>query len=619
MAVAVAVLAILWAADLPTLLGVRVYTEQLIAAVLGLSLAIVFLRRPIRRAAPRPTAPWYDRLLAALALTAAVWLLVRIPVLSEDAFYHQTESLILGAILVVPVIEALRRAMGYSLLIVFGVFVAYGLLGDMIPGKLQGRPITVAELIPYVGLDTNAMLGAPLNIATTVVIVFVFLGRLLLLSGGSDFFTDLAAALLGRSRGGSAKIAVAASALFGSISGSAVSNVVSTGVITIPLMRNGGYPARTAAAIESVASTGGQLMPPIMGAAAFLMAEFLEIPYQDIVVAAILPALLFYAAVFIYTDLEAGRGNIRPVAENRIPRLRRVVTGGWYLTLPFAVLIAVLFAFNRPAATAALAGALTLGLLGLFLGYKGRRLTPRAFVDALSSTGFAVVDIVVITAVAGMIIGVLGRSGLDFGLGLVLLQLGGHSLMLLLVLTAIVCIVLGMGMPTTGVYLLLATLAAPPLIKLGVDPIAAHLFVLYFGMLSMITPPVAIAAFAAANLAGSSPMRTALTAVRFAWPAYVVPFLFVLSPTLILKGSVADVVQAMVTAIVGVWMVTAGLAGFQWRALSPALRVLFVIAGIALLIPADAFTAALYIEIAAVILAAALIGWDYTVARRASD
>lgn len=618
MAASIAFLAVLWAADLATVLRISVYTEQLLAVVLGLSLAIVYLRRPMRRGTVRLTAPWYDRLAALVAVAAGAWLLARFPVLTEDAFYHPVESLILAAMLVVLTVEALRRATGYSLLAVLGAFALYGLLGDFIPGKLQARPIEPDKLIAYLGLDTTAMLGAPLLIATTVVVVFVLLGRLLLLSGGSDFFTDLAAALLGRSRGGSAKIAVTASALFGSISGSAVSNVVSTGVITIPLMRNGGYSARTAGAIEAVASTGGQLMPPIMGAAAFLMAEFLQVPYRDIVVAAILPAFLFYAAVFIYTDFEAGRSGIRPLDPDRIPRLGRVLGRGWHLVLPFAVLIAVLFVFNRPAATAALAGVVTLGVLGLFFGYGGRRLSLRAMVEALGDTGFAVVDIVIICAAAGMIIGILDLSGLSFGLGLVLLQLGEHSLALLLILTAVVCIVLGMGMPTTGVYLLLATLAAPPLINLGIDPIAAHMFVLYFGMLSMITPPVAIAAFAAANLAGASPMATALTAVRFAWPAYVVPFLFVLSPTLLLDGATGDVIRATVTALAGVWMVTAGLAGFQWRPLSPLPRVLFVAVGAALLIPANAFAAVSYLDIAAILAMLALLSWEYAAVRRAA-
>jgi len=268
---------------------------------------LIFLLRPFRRGRARPSAPLPDQIIATASLGAGLWLAIRFPVLTEDAFYHPDEVLIIGLVLVPLTIEALRRATGPTLLIVVAVFILYGLYGDIFSGKLQARTMTAAELVRYVGLDSTAMLGRPIVIGVTIVTVFVLLGRLLLLSGGSDFFTDIAAALMGRSRGGSAKIAVTASAMFGSISGSAVSNVASTGVITIPLMQRGGYSARAAGAIEAVASTGGQLTPPIMGAAAFLMAEFLQAPYQDIVLAAILPALLFYVALFVHTDLAAAR------------------------------------------------------------------------------------------------------------------------------------------------------------------------------------------------------------------------------------------------------------------------------------------------------------------------
>ena len=260
-------------------------------------------------------------------------------------------------------------------------------------------------------------------------------------------------------------------------------------------MQRGGYSARAAGAIEAVASTGGQLTPPIMGAAAFLMAEFLQMPYQDIVLAAVIPALLFYVALFVHTDLEAARTGVTALEPDQIPAARKVLAGGWFLIVPFAVLIVVLFSLNQPAETAALAACGSLAAIALVFGYGARKLTPKAIVAALRDTGYAVVDIIVITAAAGIIIGILDRSGLSFGLGFVLVQFGENSLFLLLLLTAGVSILLGMGMPTTGVYFLLAALAAPPLIKLGVEPIAAHMYVLYFGMLSMITPPVAIAAF----------------------------------------------------------------------------------------------------------------------------
>ena len=599
LAALIAALAVAWAADLPRLAGLSsLYTEQMIAVVLGAANALIFLRRPFRRGRARPSAPLADRAIALASLAAGLWLAVRFPVLTEDAFYHPDEVLIIGLVLVPLTIEALRRATGLSLLLVVAVFILYGLYGDIFDGKLQARTMTAAEMVRYVGLDSTAMLGRPIVIGVTIVTVFVLLGRLLLLSGGSDFFTDIAAALMGRSRGGSAKIAVTASAMFGSISGSAVSNVASTGVITIPLMQRGGYSARAAGAIEAVASTGGQLTPPIMGAAAFLMAEFLQMPYQDIVLAAIIPALLFYIALFVHTDLEAARTGVTALEPDRIPSARRVLAGGWFLIVPFAVLIFVLFSLNQPAETAALAACASLAAIALFVGYGARRLTPAAILTAFRDTGYMVVDIVAITAAAGIIIGILDRSGLSFGLGFVLVQFGENSLFLLLLLTAGVSILLGMGMPTTGVYFLLAALAAPPLIALGVEPVAAHMYVLYFGMLSMITPPVAIAAFTAANLSGAGPMATAVSAVRFGWPAYVVPFLFVLSPTLLMQGDAAAILLAAATAALGVAAVTSALAGYALKPLGPAARLAIGLAGLGLLLPPESFAEAGWINLA---------------------
>ena len=609
LAALITALAVAWAADLPRLAGLSsLYTEQMIAVVLGAANALIFLRRPFRRGRARPKAPLADRAIAIASLAAGLWLAVRFPVLTEDAFYYPDEVLVIGLVLVPLTVEALRRATGVSLLLVVAVFILYGLYGDIFEGKLQARTMTAAEMVRYVGLDSTAMLGRPIVIGVTIVTVFVLLGRLLLLSGGSDFFTDIAAALMGRSRGGSAKIAVTASAMFGSISGSAVSNVASTGVITIPLMQRGGYSARAAGAIEAVASTGGQLTPPIMGAAAFLMAEFLQAPYQDIVLAAILPALLFYVALFVHTDLEAARTGVKALEPEQIPPARKVLAGGWFLIVPFAVLIVVLFSLNQPAETAALAACASLAAIALFVGYGARRLTPAAILTAFRDTGYMVVDIIAITAAAGIIIGILDRSGLSFGLGFVLVQFGENSLFLLLLLTAGVSILLGMGMPTTGVYFLLAALAAPPLIKLGVEPIAAHMYVLYFGMLSMITPPVAIAAFTAANLSGAGPMATALSAVRFGWPAYVVPFLFVLSPTLLMQGDAVSVLLAAATAVLGVAAVTSALAGYALKPLGPAARLAIGAAGLALLLPPEAFAEAGWINLAgAAVLALGLL------------
>lgn len=601
----IALIALGWAAELPYRLGFVLYSEQALSAILALSLALVFLGVSVRR--HKGVVPWHDWLAAALGLGAGLYTAIRYPILAEEFFFRPVETTILGAILILLVVEALRRTSGWSLLGVLLMFFAYALFGHLVPGRLAGRSLEVLGMFSFLGIDNVAMLGLPLRIISTIVLIFIFLGQLLLRSGGSAFFSDLASALMGRSRGGAAKIGVCASALFGSISGSAVANVASTGVITIPLMRQSGYKRHVSAAIEAVASTGGQILPPIMGAAAFLMAELLGVAYGDVVLAAILPALLYYFAVFIAADLEAARQGIGPVAEAAIPRLGKVLKEGWYFPIPFAVLIISLFGWNLTPETAGLYAAVCITFLGLFLSYRGKRLRPGDILESLKATGQSSVQIVVIGAVAGIIIGIVDVTGLSFGLTFVLVQLGENSLLLLLFLTAGICIILGMGMPTTAIYFLLATLAAPPLIQLGVEPMAAHMFVLYFGLMSMITPPVALAAFTAANIAGADPMRTSVAALRFGWPGLVVPFLFVFGPSLLLYGTFFQVSLAAVTAMGGIWMTSAGIAGYLVHPLTAVTRTALTAGGLALMVPAEAFPGAWMVKVFGAVLCVFLV------------
>ncbi len=600
-----------WAAELHLALGLVLYTEQAMSAVLGCALALIFLNVPASGPGPRPSLPWYDAGFALIGVLGATWLGVRYPIIAEEVYYRPVETLAISVVLLPLVIEALRRTSGWTLTIVLATFIAYGLFGHLVPGELMGRSMSVSKLLIFLGIDNTAMLGLPMTIICTVVILFIFMGRLLVVSGASNWFTDMSAALMGRSRGGSAKISVVASSLFGTISGAAVSNVASTGVITIPLMRQAGYSSAAAGAIEAVASTGGQIMPPVMGAAAFLMAEFLEIPYTEVILAALLPAILYYVALFIQTDLEAARRNIAAVPEDQIPPLRRVVKEGWFFTLPFVVLIYSLFELNLQPETAALYAAISIVLVSLVFGYKGHRMTPRDFWNALTEAGRSSADLVVIGAMAGMIIGLISVTGLGFGLTFVLVQFGEDSLLGLLGITAVICIVLGMGMPTTAIYFLLATLAVPPLLKLGVDPVAGHLFVFYFGLMSMITPPVAIAAFAAANLAGASPVMTALYAVRFGWIAYVVPFIFVLSPNLIMRGHPLDIAVAFISAVIGVWLGSVAMMGYFLRPVAPMMRIVYGIVGAGLLAPAQAYEGGDLVRISAAAVAVALIAMEF--------
>ncbi|WP_112323715.1 TRAP transporter permease [Oceanibium sediminis] len=577
--------ALLWTLNLYRPLGLNPYPEQYLAVVLGISLVAVFAGDSDRSRARF----FIDLLLTGISLVTTAYVAVEYPRLIDQLFDRRLDALVPAAILIFVVLEALRRTAGWMLTGVAIFFIGFGLFGHFVPGSLQGRKVDLDRMTIFLGLDSNAMLGLPLQVVSSVVVPFLLFGTLLGLSGGAGFFTDLAMALMGRFRGGSAKIAILASSLFGSISGSAVSNVVSTGVMTIPLMRRAGFSARSAGAIEAVASTGGQLMPPIMGAAAFLMAEIVQRPYADILWAALLPSLIYYAAIFIQADLKAAKQDLEPVAVEDIPPLAETLRAGWYFPIPFAVLLWLMFAMNEAPQRAALVATAALFVLWTVFGYRGKRPSPSALWSIFRDTGRDLLPLIMVSAAAGIIIGVLNISALGFALSLALVDLAAGNLLLLLVLAAMLCIVLGMGLPTVGVYILLATLVAPALTELGVPLISAHLFVLYFGMMSMITPPVAIAAFAGAAIAKSKPVPTAFEAMKLSWAAYLVPFLFVYSPELLLEGPAHIIVLTAVTALAGVWLVSAAIMGYARAPLRTAGRLLYGAAGLALLIPHSAF------------------------------
>jgi len=606
--------AIAWSVGIYQILDLALYEEQFAAAMLAACLALTFLHLPARRGTPRTHVPWYDWLAAAAGMAAAGYIALRYPAIVDLILLRPLDAVVSGTILFVLLLEALRRSLGSPLPMIIVVFVLYAMFADLMPARLEGRATDWRKLIAYLSFDANAMLGIPIKIGTTIVVTFILFGSLLTVTGGSRFFTELALVGMGRFRGGSAKIAVVASALFGSISGSAVANVVATGVVTIPMIKKSGYAPHQAAAIEAVASTGGQLMPPVMGASAFLMAEFLQIPYAEVVLAALVPALLYYAALFIQADLEAARKGITRVDPADVPRARDVLPGLHFL-LPFVVLIVGLFSFNIQPETAVLASAVVLVAGAFAFGYRGQRPRIGELLDAFRATGIGVIEIILITAGAGFVIGVLSLSGLGFNLTLALVQVGGGSLITLLLLSALVCIVLGMGLPTAGVYVLLAALVAPAMVEVGVLPIAAHMYVMYFGMMSMITPPVAIAAYVAAGLARADPMKTGWEACRFGWSAFVVPFLFVLSPTLLLIGPAADVALALATATLGIWLASIGTIGYFMRPMGAGLRLLFGAAGLLALIPAGAFPGALWTDVVGAALGALLIARELWLVR----
>ena len=590
-----------WVLDLQrSVLGLNLYTEQLLLVVLGFAIAICFL---VTRARPA----WWDLAAGFGGLALCLYLAWRYPQLSSELTERPLDGVLMAAALCLLVWEGTRRMAGLSLVAFTAAGVVYAMFGHHLPGIFQSRPVDFTRLLVYLNLDTNALLGATLQIGILVVVPFILLGQLLGRCGGSEFFTDLARAWMGRYRGGSAKVAVVGSGFFGMISGSAVANVTAVGVVTIPLMKRSGYPAQIAAAIEAVGSTGGQLMPPVMGAAAFLMAEVLGVPYVEVMIAAIIPAFLYYLALFFQVDVEAAKRGIRGEPAARLPRLAPVLKAGWYFPLPFGVLIYALVALNLRAEYCALLAAGTLIALSLAFGYKGERVPLKDLVKAIVSTGSSVVDLILICAVSGMFIGILNITGLAFGMTLQLLAATGESLPAMLALTAVIAIVLGLGLPTVGVYIIMATLIAPALVKVGITPMAAHMFLLYFGVMSMVTPPVALSAFAAANIAGSDVDKTGWTATRIGWAAYIVPFLFALSPSLLMQGHPLVIAWAVLTASVGIWLGTIGVVGYFYAPVAAGARALFIVAGVLTLVPADMFRGAIFTDIAGLALGAFLV------------
>jgi TRAP transporter 4TM/12TM fusion protein len=612
-----------WAGDLVRKVGLLLYTEQYIGAMLALALPLVYLSVPAfgggegERRRDR-NVPWYDVVAAVLGFACGIYVAFRFPALSEESSTRPWDAVITGVCLLLLFVEGLRRTSGIAITAVAVGFFGLALIGHLLPGGLAGRDVELERLNYFLIWDSSAVFGTPMQIITTVVVTFVFFGNALFKTGGSSFFTDISLSLMGRYRGGPAKIAIMASSLFGTISGSVVANVVTTGVVTIPLMKRAGFRPQLAGAVEAVSSTGGQLMPPVMGIAAFLMAEFLQVPYADVALAALIPAVLFYLSLFVQADLEAAREGLSGVATSEIPSALKVLKDGWHFPIPFVVLIGALFWLNYEPESAALLASAAVIAASLLFGFKGHRFSYKDLYTILRDTGLTVIDLFMIGAAAGAVIACLNYSGLGFSLTLALVHLSGGSLIGLLVIAAVSCIILGMGMPTVGVYILLATLIVPALIEMKVEPMAAHMFVLYFGCLSMITPPVAIGAFAAANLAGADPMKTGFEAVRFGWLVFVIPFLFVFSSTLLMIGNPVMVLIDFIVAVVGVWFGAAGVMGYSQRLLPPLDRLAYLVAGLCLLTPLEAFHLGRWLNAFGAVLAVMLLAYERVLKNRAA-
>ena len=560
--------------------------------MLALLLPLSFVLYPLTRSA-REHLPWYDALLALAALLIPAYFAYRGNAILNQGWEYTapTHALVLAFVLWAIVLEALRRAGGNAIFAICLVVSVYPIFSNLAPGFLKGQAVQATVTAGFHMFGTESMLGIPMNAFANLVVGFLVFGVALQYTGGGAFFLNLAFSLLGRRRGGPAKVAIFASGLMGSMSGSVITNVLTTGVMSIPAMKRVGFRAAYAGGVEACASTGGVLMPPVMGATAFVMATFLEIGYADIVVAAAFPSLLYYLGLFLQIDAYSARFGLAGLPENELPRISQVLRDGWYFVFVFAMLIVMLLYLQREAQAPYFA---TVVLLVINQLAKKHRWNLARFVQFVEGVGTLFAELLAVLAGVGLIIGALTLTGKVGSLTYELVRIAGHSVIMLLVMGALTSFILGIGMTVTAAYLFLAVTLAPALVAGGLDKLAVHLFLMYWGMISFITPPVALGAYAAASIAQSDPMKTGFEAMRLGSIIYFVPFFFVLNPALIGQGPIGEIMIVLSAAVVGIVLIASGLQGYLYGvgaldgggAAWPG-RVLLVIGGLILAAPAN--------------------------------
>ncbi|VEF48614.1 TRAP type transporter protein [Bacillus freudenreichii] len=583
--VAVSVLALIMAFFHLYAGGIQLFpATQQRAIHLGLAFALVFLLHPIlKKKDGSKEAPyrWIDIGLALVSLGVGGYITARYLELPLELSSPSTATLVVGVLVILLTIEVSRRMLGLALPIISIVFLIYAFVGEHLPLIVQHSGYSFERIITQIGLTNQGIFGIPLGVSASYIVLFVIFGAMLEKSGAGGLFMDFAMALVGRFRGGAAKVSVVASALFGSISGSQVANVVTTGVLTIPLMKRGGYKPEYAGAVESVASTGGMILPPVMGAVAFLVADFLQISYAQVALAAAIPAILYFVAVFIMVDLRAAKEGLKATEVEKTIDMKQLLITKGHLMIPLVILVYLLMIVQMTATSAAFWSIVSVPVI-CFLR-KETRMTLRQILDALQSGIKLSLMVVAACSSAGIVIGVIDMTGMGLRFSSVLIDLSGGNLLLLCILTMVASVIMGMGLPPVASYLVLAILAAPAMTTLGVPPLAAHLFIFYYGTLSAITPPVALAAYAAAGIAQTSPMRVALVSCRIGLVAFIIPFMFVYGPALILEGSVLSIVIATISALIGVYAISVSLEGYFTSRVSIVSRILLFIGAILLI------------------------------------
>jgi TRAP transporter 4TM/12TM fusion protein len=521
--------------------------------------------------------------------------------------------------LVMAILEATRRTVNLSMALIALFFVVHLIFGSHFPGILLTFDFSPERIASIFYLRAEGIFGAPVEIACTIVLAFMLFSAVLQNSDAGRFILDGAFALTGRWRGGPAKAAILGSAALGTMVGATAANIATTGSVTIPLMKKTGYSPDFAGGVEAVASNGGQIMPPVMGAVAFLIAELLSMSYWSVCVAAFLPAALYFLAIFVQVHFEAVRLGLRGLTQEELPSFGKVMKEGWYYTIPILLLVYLLAKLHLPVQHCGVYASLA-AILIVIIDWERKAQTRKSIkelliwlIDCLETAARSLLVPAVACASAGIIIGSLDSSGLGFRLSGILVDASGGHLLLLLLLTAIASFILGMGMTSIPCYLVLVILVAPALIQLGVVPIAAHLFVFYWGLISFLTPPVAVAAYVAAGISGGHPMRTGFIAMRLGVVKYIVPFLFVYSPNLLMTGPIRHIIIAVISGIIGVSILSIGLEGFFLKRINPMERSLFIIGGFLTLMP---FHISWEIMAAGILLSVLAVTWHVKSTRK---
>ncbi len=559
------------------------------------AIVAVFLLYPATMKSDRKHVPWYDWILALAAGIGAGYIVFFFDDIARRGAQVQSYELWLGLLFMGLVIEAGRRVVGKVLPCLALLFLAYCYFGRYMPGMFMHRGYDLARIVQHMYLTPEGIFGVALGVSSTFVFLFILFGAFLSASGGARFFNELALAVAGHAPGGPAKVAIVASGMLGTINGSSVGNVATTGAFTIPLMKRVGYKGEFAGAVEACASTGGQLMPPIMGAGAFIMSEFLGISYLRIAAAAIVPAVLYYAALFINVHVRARKQNLEGIPKAQLPRAAKVMKEDGHLLVPLFVIIYMLLQKYTPL-SAAFWGIVAVVVVSSVRPHT--RMSFRKVLKALEDGARGALGVALACALVGFIVGTSSLTALGLTISNNIVELAGGRLFPTLVMAMVACLVLGMGLPTTANYIVTSTIIAPALIKMDIMPLAAHMFVFYFGIMADLTPPVCLAAFTGAGIAGSDPGRTGLNATRIALVAYVMPYMFIYTPMVLLEQVQAPMLALIVSAgLMGILALAGSLQGWMWKDLSAPSRLFMVIPALAAFLPNPAIKAASLVTI----------------------